>query len=518
MQVFLSHSSENSATAQEICEKIEQRGYSCFLAPRDIRSGHEYAEEIVNGIDNSDVMLLLLSEQANSSPHVLREIERAVSKKIAIVVYKLEEVQLSKSMEYFLMTHQWLDTEHGGSYDKILGCLDEFAEKRGAEVTAAASDKAEEAEKPQSYSISENAEQRGERNLMPIIFAALSLVLIIVGAVVMFNLLNKVDESDKLQSRPTPSQTTEATTTASNPQSTTTAATEQTTASSAQTEATSATVGTTSEPAEQTAEATSPAEEVILSSFEVGDRITLGKYNGEDITWRVIGFDENGGMVVIANDILTMKCFDAAESGKYNALDGESYWNVPESDLSADVLVKIRGNNSWAQSNIRAWLNSDRENVIYSDQPPTIGAMSELSNAYNTEIGFLNSFTEEELAAILTTEVVTGNDITYDKVYLLAEEELSMLEEADVSRYAKPTAAAKAQDKSAWYQLYVNEYGVADHYWWLRTADESAASSAKLVTNSLESGTVVSRSVGLEGYGIRPVMMLDPGAAALTAE
>ena len=107
MQIFISHASQNAAEASAVCRLLEERGTRCFIAPRDIRTGKEYAEEIVNGLDGSAAVLLLMSEAANRSPHVLREVERAVSKSIPILVYKLEEVALSKSMEYFLMTHQW---------------------------------------------------------------------------------------------------------------------------------------------------------------------------------------------------------------------------------------------------------------------------------------------------------------------------------------------------------------------------------------------------------------------------
>ena len=103
MKVFISHSSRDAEKAKEICSIIEQNGHSCFFAPRDIRSGHEYAEELINGIDACGTMLLLLSENSNASPHVLREVERAASRKIPIMVYKLEEVQISRSMEYFLI-------------------------------------------------------------------------------------------------------------------------------------------------------------------------------------------------------------------------------------------------------------------------------------------------------------------------------------------------------------------------------------------------------------------------------
>ena len=55
MYIFISHSSYDSETAAGMCQVLEQDGNRCFLAPRDIRTGYEYAEEIVNGIDSSEI-------------------------------------------------------------------------------------------------------------------------------------------------------------------------------------------------------------------------------------------------------------------------------------------------------------------------------------------------------------------------------------------------------------------------------------------------------------------------------
>lgn len=127
--IFISHSSKDGETATELCNYLEENGKKCFIAPRDIRYGHEYAEEIVNGIDNSGTMVLILSNNSNKSPHVLREVERAVSKCIPIIIYKLEEVELSKSMEYFLMTHQWVNVKAKDGYNNILNYINEIADK-----------------------------------------------------------------------------------------------------------------------------------------------------------------------------------------------------------------------------------------------------------------------------------------------------------------------------------------------------------------------------------------------------
>ena len=79
MHVFISHSSNDAACAQEVCALLENGGHRCFIAPRDIRSGREYAEELILGIERSDVIVLLMTNAANRSPHVLREVEHAAT-------------------------------------------------------------------------------------------------------------------------------------------------------------------------------------------------------------------------------------------------------------------------------------------------------------------------------------------------------------------------------------------------------------------------------------------------------
>ena len=105
--------------------------------------------------------------------------------------------------------------------------------------------------------------------------------------------------------------------------------------------------------------------------------------------------------------------------------------------------------------------------------------------------------------------MITGNTVTEDKVFILSSEELEWLAEADVSKYAKPTHAAIEQDKSQWYEVEVDGYGVEDYYWWLRDGDGSSASEAYIVGTSYWDGRLISQSVGLEGFGVCPAMTVD---------
>lgn len=109
MKVFISYASQDKDTADAICEYLENQNKICWIAPRDIPAGKEYGEEIIKGIEQSDVLVLVYSYYSNQSQHVLREVERAVSKNIPIISYNLDDTVLSKSLEYFLLATQRLD-------------------------------------------------------------------------------------------------------------------------------------------------------------------------------------------------------------------------------------------------------------------------------------------------------------------------------------------------------------------------------------------------------------------------
>ena len=132
-EIFISHSSSDVKEATRICEYLEKNYINCFIAPRDIKVGASYAEELLDGIDNSKILLLMLSNESNSSPHVLREVERAVSRSIPIVVYKLEFVELSKSMEYFLMTNQWREIKKSDDLSELYSLVKNILRKKEEE-------------------------------------------------------------------------------------------------------------------------------------------------------------------------------------------------------------------------------------------------------------------------------------------------------------------------------------------------------------------------------------------------
>lgn len=452
MYIFISHSSTNAKLAEAICSKIEKNGHECFLAPRNIRLGHEYASEIVMGIDNSNAMLLILSKEAINSPHVLREIERAVSKSIPIIVYKIEEVELTKSMEYFLMTHQWI-TNPIGNYEDIIHCINSLVESS-----------------PSIGPVSTKKPSK-RRYVLPIVIA-LSAILI-AGAIIVGTFIIRNSHSNEAPPPVT------------------------------QDDATSITEENT----------TSKPKEILI-----GSTITLGKYNNAPIEWRVLKISDDGkSAVLIAQNIVTIKGFDAAESGKSGYYEGEFQNGNNLQDLTIQKVAF--GDNTWANSSLRDWLNSTSEVVTYTGHAPTAQAFTDRYNSYETEPGFLFGFKKEELDLILDTTISTpGNPLsdtefieTTDKVFLLSTEELSWFEGTDIPLYAIPTKDALIQNTDSSYKEIIQDsYHTDSLYWWLRDPAKDSTCKVNYVSLSVKPDVYESSFfVSVPSIGVRPAITVD---------
>ena len=251
MYVFISHSSSDAARAQNICELLENGGHQCFIAPRDIRSGKEYAEELILGIERSDIIVLLMSNAANRSPHVLREVEHAASSGIPIMVYKLEEVELTKSMEYFLLTNQWVNQNPEEGIQKILKCVNDMQGESEKNITRRLDMGS--ADAPAAPVKKNTQKKRRFQGRLPI--AAICIFVVFVAAVIYYiNGMHGMQED---------------------------------------------------------------AEERIV--IQLGSAVTLGTYNGEPVSWQVIHLSEDESQaVLITEQIVTMKAYDAAQSERFN--------------------------------------------------------------------------------------------------------------------------------------------------------------------------------------------------------
>jgi TolB-like protein/tetratricopeptide (TPR) repeat protein len=107
--VFISYASSDAEVVHKVCQYLESRDVPCWLAPRDVKPGAQYADAIVRAINEAKVLVLVMSASAVDSAHVAREVERAASKRKPIIPFRIDGAALNPELEYFLSNAQWID-------------------------------------------------------------------------------------------------------------------------------------------------------------------------------------------------------------------------------------------------------------------------------------------------------------------------------------------------------------------------------------------------------------------------
>ena len=456
MRIFISYASEQQETAERICGFLETVGKQCWIAPRDIPAGSNYGEEIIKGIEGSDALVLVFDAAANESQHVLREVERAVSKKLPIIVYRLDDTVPSKAMEFFLLSIQWLDAD--GVSEQSLGALVRALDRQVGETKETIAERQPVAEKPetkQPEGINPHVKISLKKRLW-ILFAVMAILAVMIA-------LGTIQRNRDSERKENPASITE-------------------------------------QPGK---------DETKTATFAVGDYVSFGCYTpggetakrGEDvIEWQVVDVNEKGTLLV-ATRILSIRPFDCAESGGFGWDSAGNFYDRAKADTYTDTQMReFRGSNDWETSDLRAWLNASGI-VSYPGKAPQNRATDENGNAYSTESGFLTDFTKEEAALVEQS----GNG-----VFLLTKEQVeNYVGEGVLNPSTTPTEAAIAADETTWYRGY-KESGATDYIWATASASEERVCDIYYVNISLAEDAFATKYAAASGFGVRPAICISP--------
>lgn len=105
-KVFISHSKEDKAIADIICNSLEQSGIDCWIAPRDIPYGTDWAGEIADAIEASKIFLFILSHSSNVSRQCPKEINIADNANIPMLCVVVDDVKMNSAFKYHLSNKQ----------------------------------------------------------------------------------------------------------------------------------------------------------------------------------------------------------------------------------------------------------------------------------------------------------------------------------------------------------------------------------------------------------------------------
>ena len=247
-----------------------------------------------------------------------------------------------------------------------------------------------------------------------------------------------------------------------------------------------------------------------LSNLANKSKVKFGSLYGAPIIW-IVGDKNHSGypsnsVTLVTNQIIKLLCFDATEPSNGNS-DRRSW-----------------GNNRYIWSNLRQWLNSDAGAGKWytaqhsADQAPDSSHVYSGYNPYNTIAGFLNGFTANERAALLSTTITVGKSSTdgggtetcVDKIFPLSCTEVGLsgdhvcgvklaIFSDNSSRIATVSASAAANSN---YDVNANQAW----YYWLRDAYAGSAYDARYVN----SGGALNRINAYRGYyGLRPACNLS---------
>lgn len=104
--LFLSYSRREVGFADDLTDRLEKEGYRVWLDYRNLRPGAPWAEQINRGVDESQVILLLVSKASVASQYVELEWRRVLTEKTKrIILLIFEAVDLPPELEKF----EWVD-------------------------------------------------------------------------------------------------------------------------------------------------------------------------------------------------------------------------------------------------------------------------------------------------------------------------------------------------------------------------------------------------------------------------
>ena len=103
---FISYSTKNQVPADSLRDLLNQNGIETWMAPGDIPVGSKYAEVINRALKECSCLVLILSNDAQNSTWVSKEVERAVNYRKPVFPVQIEDVVLNDEFELYISTDQ----------------------------------------------------------------------------------------------------------------------------------------------------------------------------------------------------------------------------------------------------------------------------------------------------------------------------------------------------------------------------------------------------------------------------
>ena len=192
-EVFISYSTKDTDIAFALLEVLESYGLDCWIAPRNIPQGAQWAEEIDKAIQNARVFVVIVSSHSIESKQVPKEIALAVSACESIFPFRIDDTGLQGTFRYYLSDYQFTDAT-SDTKQKMTELAETICYSLGKTIPEKEPEKEpipEAAPKPVlNDSLQKTSQADSGKRILPGAIAAAAVIAIIIG-IVLFGKGNK---------------------------------------------------------------------------------------------------------------------------------------------------------------------------------------------------------------------------------------------------------------------------------------------------------------------------------------
>lgn len=105
--MYLYHSSADLAVSEKLYKYLEANGIKCWIDTKNVT--RFYARSIIEGIMQSQIMVVVFSRHSNVSPHVENEVDNAFNERKVIIPFRIEDIEMSDVLLYYLRKSHYVD-------------------------------------------------------------------------------------------------------------------------------------------------------------------------------------------------------------------------------------------------------------------------------------------------------------------------------------------------------------------------------------------------------------------------
>jgi len=108
-QVFIAYAYRDRDVASAIAGYLEKSGIGCWIAPRDIQPGVDWANEVRDAIKGSGLLVVILSRASSDARSVIEEVRLAEEAEKIVIPFLIDPSIGSSELGHFLRKLHWFD-------------------------------------------------------------------------------------------------------------------------------------------------------------------------------------------------------------------------------------------------------------------------------------------------------------------------------------------------------------------------------------------------------------------------